>query len=538
MSSVLRLTRQGATRYPTVARRSPVSQAHLLRSLSTTAPANEPPKTPLYINGEFIQSRTKDWIEVHNPATQEVVALVPQATPDELQEASRSAAHAFKTWRKTSVLSRQRMMFDYQALIRDHMDELARSIVTEQGKTFVDAKGDVLRGLQVVEAATSIPDLTMGQRLEVAKDMDTYSIREPLGVVAGICPFNFPAMIPLWMFPLAIACGNTTLIKPSERDPGATMILARLAAEAGIPAGVLNVVHGSVNTVNFLCDDPAVRAISFVGSDHAGKYIYDRGSANGKRVQANLGAKNHGVIMPDADRNHTLNQLAGAAFGAAGQRCMALSTAVFVGDSREWQTDLVERARALKVGQGFDADTDVGPVISPQALERIHGLIQSGVDEGAELLLDGRQVSIQGYERGNFLGPTILTKVRPEMRCYQEEIFGPVLVCLEVKTLDEALELINANRYGNGTAIFTRSGATARKFQQEVDAGQVGINVPIPVPLPMFSFTGSRGSFLGDLNFYGRSGVSFYTNIKTITSLWRAEDADHTTASVNMPTMH
>ncbi|KAJ1984698.1 hypothetical protein H4R33_004293 [Dimargaris cristalligena] len=509
------------------------------RALATSVPGATPTKAPLYINGEFIESRTKDWIEVRNPATQEVVSLVPQATPDELEEAARSSAAAFQTWRKTSILTRQRVMLEYQALIRANMDTIAKSIVTEQGKTFADAQGDVLRGLQVVEAACGITDFTMGQMLAVAKDMDTYTIREPLGVTAGICPFNFPAMIPLWMFPIATVCGNTSLIKPSERDPGATQILARLAAEAGLPAGVLNVVHGAVDTVNFLCDHPSVRAISFVGSDHAGKHIYERGTRNGKRVQANLGAKNHGIIMPDADRNHTLNQLTGAAFGAAGQRCMALSTVVFVGSSREWIPDILARAQELKVGSGFDAQTDVGPVISPQALQRIHSLIQSGVDEGAELLLDGRQVTVAaGLEKGNFIGPTILTGVKPHMKCYQEEIFGPVLVCLEVDTLDEAIALVNQNRYGNGTAIFTRSGATARKFQHEVDVGQIGINVPIPVPLPMFSFTGSRGSFLGDINFYGRNGINFYTGIKTVTSLWRAEDAGETRASVNMPTMH
>ncbi|KAJ1959276.1 hypothetical protein IWQ62_004678 [Dispira parvispora] len=510
----------------------------LLRTLSTSAAKREPQKAQLLINGEFIDSRTDKWFEVHNPATQELVSLVPQATPDELAEAARSASHAFKAWRKTTVLSRQRKMLDLQALIRENMDKLANNIVTEQGKTFNDAKGDVLRGLQVVEAAAGIPDFSMGQHLQVSRDMDTYTIREPLGVTAGICPFNFPAMIPLWMFPLAIATGNTHILKPSERDPGATMMLAKLAIEAGIPPGVLNIVHGGVDTVNFICDDPAIKAISFVGSDHAGKHIHDRGNQNGKRVQANLGAKNHGVIMPDADKNHALNQLVGAAFGAAGQRCMALSTVVFVGESKQWQDEIVKRAQELQVGSGFDPKTDVGPVISPQALDRIHSLIQSGVDEGAELLLDGRQVSVAaGLEKGNFVGPTILTNVKPHMKCYQEEIFGPVLVCLQVDTLDEAIELINRNRYGNGTAIFTRSGAVARKFQSEIDVGQVGVNVPIPVPLPMFSFTGSRGSFLGDVNFYGRSGLGFYTSIKTVTSLWRSEDVAHTSASVNMPTM-
>lgn len=378
----------------------------------------------------------------------------------------------------------------------------------------------------------------LGDRLGVAKDMETFTIREPLGVTAGITPFNFPAMIPLWMFPLSIACGNTSIIKPSERDPGAMMILAKLATECGVPKGVLNVVHGAKPTVDFLCEDPAIKAISFVGSDHAGTYIYDQGTKNGKRVQSNLGAKNHGVIMPDANRNHTLNQLAGAAFGAAGQRCMALSTAVFVGEARDLLPELVERAKTLKVTGGFEPDADLGPLITPEAKKRVEELIQSGIDEGATLLLDGRNPKLdEKYEKGNFVGPTILTGVKPHMRCYQEEIFGPVLVCLEAEDLDSAVSVINANRYGNGTAIFTSSGSVAQRFMSEVDVGQIGVNVPIPVPLPMFSFTGTRGSFKGDINFYGKGGINFYTQLKTVTTLWRREDVDSTKSEVNMPTM-
>ncbi|TPX64894.1 hypothetical protein SpCBS45565_g05547 [Spizellomyces sp. 'palustris'] len=511
-------------------------------SLTATVERTKSQKTPttqLYVNGEFFESQTKQWFELRNPATQELVTLVPQATPEELTHASRTAEEAFKTWKQSSVLTRQRIMMNLQLLIRDHMDDLAKSITAEQGKTFPDAKGDVLRGLQVVENACGIPSLLMGEKLPVARDMDTFTIREPLGVVAGIAPFNFPAMIPLWMFPLAIATGNTCLIKPSERDPGAMMILAKLAEESGVPKGVLNVVHGGVDTVNFLCDDPAVRAISFVGSDRAGKYIFSRGTANGKRVQANLGAKNHGVIMPDANKNHTLNQLVGAAFGAAGQRCMALSTAVFVGKAREWLPELVERAKMLKVTGGFEEGADLGPLITPQAKERCEELIQSGIDEGATLLLDGRNPQVpEKYKAGNFVGPTILGDVTPTMRCYTEEIFGPVLVCLSADTLDDAISMVNRNPYGNGTAIFTNSGAIARKFTEEIDVGQVGVNVPIPVPLPMFSFTGSRGSIQGDLNFYGKSGVQFYTSTKTVTQLWRHEDATELEAAVNMPTHH
>jgi malonate-semialdehyde dehydrogenase (acetylating) / methylmalonate-semialdehyde dehydrogenase len=390
----------------------------------------------------------------------------------------------------------------------------------------------------VVEHACSIPSLMLGELLEgVASDMDTYTIKQPLGVTAGICPFNFPAMIPLWMFPMAIACGNTSIIKPSEKDPTAMMILAELAVKAGFPKGVLNVVHGAKPTVEFFCDNKHIKAISFVGGDTAGKFIHSRGSANGKRVQANLGAKNHGVILPDANKNLTLNQLVGAAFGAAGQRCMALSTAVFVGSSNEWIPEFVERAKDLKVSSGFEKTADLGPLISPEAKARVEELIQSAKDEGATILLDGRGIKVPEFPKGNFLGPTIISNVKPHMKCYKEEIFGPVVVILHAETLDEAIELINSNPYGNGTAIFTNSGATARKFQNEIDVGQVGINVPIPVPLPMFSFTGSRGSIRGDVHFYGKQGVNFFTQTKTVTSLWRATDAVGGTATVNMPVM-
>ncbi|KAJ1332446.1 methylmalonate-semialdehyde dehydrogenase (acylating) [Batrachochytrium salamandrivorans] len=429
------------------------------------------PETQLYINGQFINSQTDQWFELRNPATQEIVTYVPQATPSELKEAARNSQDAFKTWRKSSVLSRQRIMLDLQLLIRNNMDTIAHSIVLEQGKTFADAKGDVLRGLQVVEAACGIPNLLLGEKLGVARDMDTYTIREPLGVVAGITPFNFPAMIPLWIYPLAIACGNTCILKPSERDPGATMILAKLAEEAGVPKGVLNVVQGGVDTVNFICDEPVIKAISFVGSDQAGKYIFQRGTENGKRVQSNLGAKNHGVIMPDANKNHTLNQIIGAAFGAAGQRCMALSTVVFVGKAKDWLPELVERSKKLCVTSGFDAAADLGPMITPQALKRAEDLVQSASDEGASIVLDGRGLKPKGFEKGNFLGPTIISDVKTHMKCYQEEIFGPVLVCLFADTLEEATQIINDNRYGNGTAIFTNSGSAARKFTEEVDAG-------------------------------------------------------------------
>lgn len=315
-------------------------------------------------------------------------------------------------------------------------------------------------------------------------------------------------MIPLWMFPVSLACGNTMIMKTSEKDPGAAMIIGELAQEAGLPDGVLNIVHGSVDCVNFLCDDPAIKAISFVGSDQAGKHIYTRGTSNGKRVQSNMGAKNHGIIMPDANKTATLNALVGAAFGAAGQRCMALSTVVLVGEAKEWMPELVEMAKSLQVNEGTVPGTDIGPMIDDAAKQRAYDLVESGVQQGANLLLDGRGVTVPGYEGGNWMGATILTGVTTDMDCYQEEIFGPVLVCVEVDTLDEAINVVNSNRYGNGTAIFTNSGATARRCTFELEAGQVGVNVPIPVPLPMFSFTGNKGSFLGENNFYGKAGVN------------------------------
>ncbi|XP_066282832.1 probable methylmalonate-semialdehyde/malonate-semialdehyde dehydrogenase [acylating], mitochondrial [Branchiostoma lanceolatum] len=494
------------------------------------------PTTKLFINGRMVESQATEWIDVHNPATNEVVTRVPKSTQAEMQAAVDAAKAAFSSWSETTILTRQQVMFKFQQLIKENMSELAKNITTEQGKTLVDAEGDVLRGLQVVEHCCSITSLQLGETMAgIAKDMDTSTFRLPLGVTAGITPFNFPAMIPLWMFPMAAVCGNTCIMKPSERDPGATMMLVEMATEAGLPDGVVNVIHGQHDAVNFICDNPDIKAISFVGSDQAGQYIYERGSKNGKRVQSNMGAKNHGVIMPDANKENTLNQLCGAAFGAAGQRCMALSTAVFVGEAREWIPELIERAKQLKVNAGDQPGADLGPLISPEAKQRVCDLVQSGVDQGAELLLDGRDIKVPGYENGNFVGPTVLHKVDPNMKCYEEEIFGPVLVSMEVDTLDDALEVINSNPYGNGTAIFTTNGATARKFTQAVDVGQVGVNVPIPVPLPMFSFTGSRGSFRGDTNFYGKAGIQFYTQIKTVTSLWKESDVSHTRAAVAMP---
>lgn len=502
------------------------------------AKIENPVDTKGYVNNQYVTSKASKWIDLHDPATNHLVTRVPQSTPEELTAAVDAAQEAFHSFQNTSVLARQQILFNYVRLIRENWDNLASLITIEQGKTLADAKGDVLRGLQVAEAATAIPNELKGEFLEVSKDMETKMYREPLGVVAAICPFNFPAMIPLWSIPMVIATGNTLVLKPSERDPGAAVLLADLARQAGCPPGVINVVHGQAPTVDFILDEPRIKAISFVGSDKAGEYIHRRGTANGKRVQANLGAKNHAVLAPDASKNHAINSIVGAAFGAAGQRCMALSTLVTVGETKEWVAEIAERAKRLKVSGGFEEGTDVGPVITPQAKARIEEIIGQSEQQGAKVLLDGRGYTAEGFPDGNFVGPTIITGVKPGMRCYDEEIFGPVLVVLEVETLDEAIELINKNKYGNGTAIFTQSGATGYKFQKEIEAGQVGINVPIPVPLPMFSFTGSKASFLGDLNFYGKAGLQFLTKYKTVTSHWRSEDAIGTKAHVVMPTHH
>jgi malonate-semialdehyde dehydrogenase (acetylating)/methylmalonate-semialdehyde dehydrogenase len=486
-----------------------------------TMPAAQIPNLPLLINGEFVQSTTTQWRDVVNPATQEVLARVPLATAAEVDAAVAAAQAAFPAWRKTSIGTRARIFLKYQQLIRENMASLAATLTAEQGKTLADAEGDVFRGLEVVEHAAAIGNLQLGEiATNVAGGVDTYTRLQPLGVCAGITPFNFPAMIPLWMFPMAIACGNTFVLKPSEQDPMVTMRLVALALEAGIPKGVLNVVHGAAEVVDAICDHPHIKAVSFVGSTRVGTHVYQRATLAGKRVQCMMGAKNHAVVLPDAHKEQTLNALAGAAFGAAGQRCMALSVAVLVGEARRWVPELVEKARALRVGDGRE-NPDVGPVISCAAKERIEGLIARGVEEGARLELDGRSPSLSGpAAAGNFVGPTIFSGVRPGMTLYDQEVFGPVLCLVEAETLDEAIALVNANPNGNGTAEFTQSGAAARRFEEDIDVGQVGINVPIPVPVPMFSFTGSRASKLGDLGPYGKQVVLFYTQTKTITARW------------------
>lgn len=571
MSSPRVLVSQTLSNGSVAARRRLHATAQQLAPATTTAASTateyptshetitNPIDTTNFRDNEFLPSKASTWIDLFDPATNKLVTRVPQSTDEELRAAVDSAQQAFPAWRATSVMARQQIMFKFVNLIRANWDRLAASITLEQGKTFADAKGDVLRGLQVAETVCGITTQITGEVLEVAKDMETRSYREPLGVVAAICPFSmlphdsifpnfpmastnkhidFPAMIPLWCIPIATITGNTLVMKPSERDPGAAMILAELAKEAGFPPGVINIIHGSAKTVDFILDAPEIKAISFVGGNRAGEYIYTRGSANGKRVQANLGAKNHAAVLPDANKNQTLNAIVGAAFGAAGQRCMALSTVVTVGETKEWLPEMAERAKALNVNGGFEEGADLGPVISPESKKRIEDLIASAEKEGATILLDGRNFKPEKYPNGNFIGPTIITGVTPEMTCYKQEIFGPVLVCLESETLDDAIDLINKNEYGNGAAIFTCSGPTASKFQKEIEAGQIGVNVPIPVPLPMFSFTGNKKSVAGGgaNTFYGKPGLQFYTQQKTVTSLWRAEDAVSTKANVVMPT--
>ncbi|XP_061370845.1 methylmalonate-semialdehyde dehydrogenase [acylating], mitochondrial-like isoform X1 [Gastrolobium bilobum] len=513
-----------------------MASSHLSTAAELFSRQRNPPRVPNLIGGSFVDSKSLTFIDVINPATQEVVSQVPLTTDEEFKAAVSAAKKAFSSWRNTPITRRQRVMLKFQELIRRDMDKLAMNVTTEQGKTLKDAQGDVFRGLEVVEHACGMATLQMGEYFSnVSRGIDTFSIIEPLGVCAGICPFNFPAMIPLWMFPMAVTCGNTFILKPSEKDPGTSVMLAELAIEAGLPEGVLNIVHGTHDIVNAICDHDDIKAVSFVGSNVAGMHIYARAAAKGKRVQSNMGAKNHAVVMPDASFDATVNALIAAGFGAAGQRCMALSTVVFVGGSKLWESKLVERAKALKVNAGTEPDADLGPVISRQAKERIHRLIQSGFESGARLVLDGRNIVVPGYESGNFIGPTILSDVTANMECYQEEIFGPVLLLMEADSLEEAINIINENKYGNGATIFTTSGVAARKFQTEIEAGQVGINVPIPVPLPFFSFTGNKASFAGDLNFYGKAGVNFYTQIKTVTQQWK-DSASGSKVNMSMPT--
>lgn len=481
---------------------------------------------PLFVNNEFRLSLSPEIsAKVINPATQELLGNTPQPSLSELNGAAEAAAAAFPAWRETPVSMRTRYVVRFGELVRQNQESLAKTVTEELGKTHEDAKGSVFRGLEVAEHAYAVPSLIMGETLQtVSKNIDTYSFKEPLGVCAGICPFNFPVMIPLWMIPLAAACGNTFILKPSEKVPLSSVRLMELVQEAGFPAGVINMVHGGKDTVDWMCDDPRIKAISFVGGNQAGEYIYQRGTSNNKRVQSNMGAKNHCLILPDADKEDALNLVANAAFGAAGQRCMALSVPVFVGESRAWIPELVERAKKFKPGKDF------GPLVTKEAKKRVEQILSRVDRSGARLLLDGSVYkSPELNPAGNYVGPSVIAGATKGMECYDTEIFGPVAVCAEVETADEAIALINSNKYGNGVAVFTQSGAMARKFQNEINVGQVGINIPIPVPIPMFAFTGWNASMRGDVYFNGKQAVNFFTRTKTVMARWK-EPAD-TTAS-------
>ncbi|MEP1896076.1 MAG: CoA-acylating methylmalonate-semialdehyde dehydrogenase [Alloalcanivorax venustensis] len=482
-------------------------------------------RLPQLINGEFQQSQTDTWIPVTNPATQEVLCEVPAATAEEMESAIRSARQAFLEWRETPVSERARVMLRYQHLLKEHHDEIAEVLAKETGKVFADAKGDVWRGIEVVEHAANIASLMMGETVEnVARGIDGHAWTQPLGVCAGITPFNFPAMIPLWMFPMAIACGNSFVLKPSEQDPMTPNILAELFLRAGAPKNLLQVVHGGKAQVDTLLTHPEIKAVSFVGSVPVGQHVYRTATDHLKRAQCFAGAKNHMVVMPDARKDQVISNLVGASCGAAGQRCMAISVAVFVGESKQWIDELKDELAKIRPGAWDDQNAAYGPQISPKARDRVLTLIKQGKEEGASCLLDGSDCTVDGLPDGNWVGPTLFSDVTPDMALYKEEVFGPVLCCMTVDTLEEALELVNNSPYGNGTSIFTASGAAARKYQHEVEVGQVGINVPIPVPLPFFSFTGWKGSFYGDQHAYGKQAVRFYTETKTVTSRWFDDD--------------
>jgi len=471
----------------------------------------------------------KDWTgeperrsPVWNPATGVQQASVALASWVEVARAVEAAAKAFESWSQVSLSRRVRILFAFRELVAANARRIAETITDEHGKVLSDAEGEVQRGLEVLEFACGIPTLLKGDYSDqVSSGIDLFSFREPLGVVAGITPFNFPAMVPMWMFPVAIACGNTFILKPSERDPSAPMLLARLWADAGLPEGVFNVVHGDKTAVDALLDHPRVEAISFVGSTPIARYIHTRGMAFGKRVQALGGAKNHAIILPDADVAFAAEQLAAAAFGSAGERCMAISAAVAVGAIGE---DLVaalgQKAQSVKVGPGRDPASEMGPVVTREAKERITRLIGSGVEQGASVTVDGRKLVVKGHENGFFVGPTVIDAVVPAMDVYREEIFGPVLSVVRTKTLRKAIDLINSNPYGNGTAIFTANGAAAREFQRGVKVGMIGINVPIPVPMAYYSFGGWKASLFGDQHIHGPEGVSFYTRAKVVTTRW------------------
>jgi malonate-semialdehyde dehydrogenase (acetylating)/methylmalonate-semialdehyde dehydrogenase len=486
------------------------------------------PETAVQAIGHFIDgvrvagtgTRTSP---VYNPATGAITGKLALAEPRDVDAAVAAATAALPGWAETTPLRRARVMFKFKDLIEQHADELAMLITSEHGKVFSDAKGEVTRGLEVVEFACGIPHLLKGEFSEnVGAGIDSWSIHQPVGVCAGITPFNFPAMVPMWMFPVAIACGNTFVLKPSERDPSASMLIAELLIEAGLPKGVFNVVHGDKTAVDAILHHPGISAVSFVGSTPIAKYIYATASANGKRVQALGGAKNHALVLPDCDLDSTVDALTGAGYGSAGERCMAISVVVAVGDiADELVKALAVRARTLKVNTGSDPDAEMGPLVTAEHHAKVRGYIDKGVEEGAQLVVDGRE--FVGPKGGFFLGGTLFDRVTTKMTIYQDEIFGPVLSVVRVPDLAAGVALVNANRYGNGVAIFTRDGASAREFVHRIDVGMIGINVPIPVPMAFHSFGGWKESLFGDHAMHGPDGVHFYTRLKTVTARWPRE---------------
>jgi malonate-semialdehyde dehydrogenase (acetylating) / methylmalonate-semialdehyde dehydrogenase len=473
---------------------------------------------------------------VWDPATGEPQAEVVLGTAGDVDRAVQAAKAAFESWGEVSLAQRARTMFAFRELVHEHVDDLARIVSSEHGKVFEDAKGEVIRGLEVVEFACGLPQLLKGEFSDqVSTDVDAHSFRRPLGVCAGITPFNFPVMVPMWMHPVAIATGNTFVLKPSERDPSASSLIAELYVEAGLPAGVFNVVNGDKVAVDALLDHPDVAGVSFVGSTPIAKYVHERATAAGKRVQALGGAKNHAVVLPDADLEFAADHLTAAGFGSAGQRCMAISVAVAVGEAADGLVGRLEqKARAIRVGAGLDPESEMGPVVTAEARDRIVGYIDQGVEAGAVAVVDGRELEVEGD--GFFVGPTLFDRVQTDMSIYRDEIFGPVLVIVRVDTLDDAIRLINESSYANGTAIFTSSGGAARKFQREVEVGMIGVNVPIPVPMAYYSFGGWKDSLFGDHHIHGAEGVRFYTRAKAVTTRWPAKSVGRATSDLHFPT--
>ena len=475
------------------------------------------------INGKLVESLSSERVPVYNPATGEQSAFLPISTLSEVDAAVANAKAALPAWVDTPALKRAKYMFKFKFLLDQYLDDLARAISKEQGKTHDDALGELQRGIEIVDFACGIPGLLKGDfSRNVGPSIDSISDRQPLGVVAGITPFNFPAMVPMWMFPIAVACGNTFVLKPSERDPSAPMLAWELFQEAGFPEGVFNIVHGDKTAVDALIDHDDVKAISFVGSTPIAEYIYTRATAKGKRVQALGGAKNHMVIMPDADMGQVADALMGAGYGSAGERCMAISVAVAIGDETadKLVAKLKPRVESIKIGPSTDADAEMGPLVTKMHQDKVLSYIDQGVKEGAELVVDGRGFKLQGYENGYFVGASLFDHVTTDMSIYKEEIFGPVLQVARVADYDSAVDMINKHEYGNGTAIFTRDGDAARDFANKIEVGMVGVNVPIPVPVAYHSFGGWKRSLFGDHSIYGPEGIHFYTRLKTITTRW------------------